>query len=386
MKKLLVGILLMAALTILGAYSLLHRKDDPALATTVTKPRVAIDVIMPARSTMRLVVEVFGTLGPKTQTHVKNEVVGRIETVRIKEWDHVAMGDVLLQMDPGDLKVALTRNQAGLGMAKAQLLQAKVDLNRAKREWDRGLKLKEGGLITGQELDERKTTLESAEARAALAQAQVHQAESLLAEAQRNLDKTTIRSPIDGIISLRKIDMGDWVDKGQLLFTIVDNRILDFTANVAATDLPLVHEGQALSFMVDGLPSKTFTGIVKRINPMVSDSDRSGRIIAEVENTDGTLKGGLFARGSIVVEERPDVLTVPRAALMNWDIEKGAAQVFLVDEGGSARARQVRTGMNREDLVEIKAGLSEGDKVVLRGGFNLREGDLVQYSDGKKVQ
>jgi RND family efflux transporter MFP subunit len=386
MRKFMVGILFIAVGIAMGTYFLSFQNAISTASSTNTTPRVAIDLIVPEKSTMRLGVEVYGTLAPKTLTHVKNEVPGRIETVRIKEWDQVAKGDVLLLMDQGDVKVALSRSQAGLGMAKAQLLQARVDFNRAKREWNRALKLKEGGLITGQELDERKTTVESTEARVALAQAQVHQSESQIAEVQRSMEKTTIRSPISGTISQRNVDIGDWADKGQLLFTIVDNSILDFTASVAATDLPLMHEGQALTFTVDGLPSRSFKGVIKRINPMVSDSDRSGRIVAEVENTEGTLKGGLFARGSIVVEERSNVLTLPRAALMNWDIENGTARVFLVDDEDAAKLREVKTGLNQEDLVEIKEGLSEGERVVLRGGFNLQEGDLVQYSVGEKVQ
>jgi membrane fusion protein, multidrug efflux system len=157
----------------------------------------------------------------------------------------------------------------------------------------RGEKLKAGELITGQDLDERRTALESAEARVSLALAQVSQAEAQLAEAQRHLQKSKVTALIEGVVSERKVDVGDFLDKATPLFTLVDNRILDFTANVPATDLPLVAEGQALTFTVDGMAGQSFNGSVKRVNPMVNANDRTGHILAEVQNHEGVLRGGL---------------------------------------------------------------------------------------------
>ena len=101
-------------------------------------------------------VEVFGSLAPKTATEVKSELLARVQRVQVKEWDAVKAGDVLLELDPSDLLLTVGRDEAGLKMARAQLFQAGVGLNRAKREWTRAVKLKEGGLVTGQELDERR--------------------------------------------------------------------------------------------------------------------------------------------------------------------------------------------------------------------------------------
>jgi RND family efflux transporter MFP subunit len=262
-------------------------------------------------------------------------------------------------------------------MARAQLLQAKVDLSRTKREWERACKLKEGGLVTGQDLDERKTAQESAEARTVLCQAQISQAESQVAEARSFLNKTVIRAPIQGIVHERKVDTGDWVDKGTLLFSIVDNRILDFTANIAAADLHQIREGQAIIYTVDGLPDKNFNGRVKRINPMVSASDRTGRVQAEVDNRDGVLKGGAYARGRIIIEDKPQVLALPKTAFIGRDLGKNSGRIFVLQEGGVARTREVATGLEDQNMVEIRSGLEQGEKVVNRGGFNLRDGDRV---------
>ncbi|MHC1728182.1 MAG: efflux RND transporter periplasmic adaptor subunit [Syntrophobacteraceae bacterium] len=355
-------------------------RKGKAVQSTVAPP-VAVDVLAPAGTTMERFVEVYGTLSPKNAAEVKSEIPARVSKITVKEWDSVKEEDLLLELDPTDPKLFLSKMEAGWKMARAQLLQAQVDLNRTKREWNRASKLKEGGLVTGQELDERKTALESAEARVILSQAQVAQAESQVAEARHNLDKTSIRAPIQGTVYQRKVDAGDWVDKGGALFSIVDNRVLDFTANVPAVDICQVCEGQVITFTVDGVPDRKFEGVIKRINPMVSSADRTARIQAEVQNSDGVLKGGLYARGRIVVEERKDVIALPKTAVSNWDFNKKSGRIFVIEEGGIARSREVTTGLEEKNMVEVRSGLKPGEKVVVRGGFNLREGDRVSESE-----
>lgn len=345
---------------------------------------VAVDTARPEKKDLQRFVEVYGSLAPKTSTEVKSEIPGRVAEIRVKEWDSVTPKDILLELDPTDFKVELNRNEAGLQMAKAQHLEAKAGLNRAMREWERTMKLKEAGLVTGQEVDERKSELESAEARANLAEAQIGQAQAMVAESKRNLSKTKVYAPITGAVSERKVDKGDWVDRGAPLFAVVDNRILDLTANVPATEFPKVREGQNLIFSVDGLPDQTFTGSVKRLNPLVSASDRSGRIQAEVSNAEGKLRGGIFARGKIIIEEKKQALTVPKNALLSFNIEKGTASVFVIKSPDTAALKNVTTGLATEETIEITSGVNDNDDIVIRGGFNLKDGTKVIVTNSRQ--
>jgi len=345
---------------------------------------VAVDTARPEKKDLQRFVEVYGSLAPKTSTEVKSEIPGRVAEIRVKEWDSVTPKDILLELDPTDFKVELNRNEAGLQMAKAQHLEAKAGLNRAMREWERTMKLKEAGLVTGQEVDERKSELESAEARANLAEAKIGQAQAMVAESKRNLSKTKVYAPITGAVSERKVDKGDWVDRGAPLFAVVDNRILDLTANVPATEFPKVREGQNLIFSVDGLPDQTFTGSVKRLNPLVSASDRSGRIQAEVSNAEGKLRGGIFARGKIIIEEKKQALTVPKNALLSFNIEKGTASVFVIKSPDTAVLKNVTTGLATEETIEITSGINDNDDIVIRGGFNLKDGTKVIVTNSRQ--
>lgn len=375
MKKTTVIAIVLVVLAGVSALFLFSRKGRAV--PSAAAPPVAVDSVQPARIDMARFVEVFGTLSPKNSAEVKSEITTRVRGLKVKEWDSVNENQILLELDPTDGNLSLTKQEAGLKMARAQLLQAKVDLSKMKREWERACKLKEGGLVTGQELDERKTAQESAEARVVLCQAQISQAESQVAEARSFLNKTVIHAPIQGIVHERKVDTGDWVDKGTLLFSIVDNRILDFTANIAAADLHQIKEGQTIVFSVDGLPDRSFNGGVKRINPMVAASDRTGRVQAEVDNRDGVLKGGAYARGRIIIEDRPRVLALPKTAFIGRDLGKNSGRIFVLQEGGIVRTREVATGLEDQNMVEVRSGLEQGEKVVNRGGFNLRDGDRV---------
>ncbi len=119
------------------------------------------------------------------------------------------------------------------------------------------------------------------------------------------------------------------------------------------------------------------------INPAVDPASRSAKVVAEVANTDGALRGGLFVRGRIVTGTREDALLVAREALVNWNVASRTAELFVV-HGGTANKRAVRIGVAGDERVEITGGLAAGDPVVTRGGFALRDGDRVSVSsDGK---
>jgi RND family efflux transporter MFP subunit len=197
--------------------------------------------------------------------------------------------------------------------------------------------------------------------------------------AQTRLAKTAVRSPMDGVISSRTVNPGDFIENmgsPNPMFRIVDNRRLELTISLPSTQAAAVRLGQPLSFTTDALPGRTFEGRVSFINPAADEASRTVSVVAVVENSDGALKSGLFAKGTIVTGERKDVLRVPRIAMLTWDPMVRTGAVFVVADG-RARRRTVTTGGAAADDIEIVQGLSAGDTVITRGGFNLREGDRV---------
>jgi RND family efflux transporter MFP subunit len=337
------------------------------------RPAVAVEVAPVVSGKLKETIEVVGTLAPKFQAEVKTEYSGTVTDVLVTEWVRVSKGTILLRFDAREA-------EGDVSAARASLLQAEVGLSRAQRELDRTVKLKEAGLATPQNLDDAKTAAEAAEAQLAAAGAQKEIAETKLA-------KTVIRSPLDGVVANRSVNPGDFIENmgsPKPMFRIVDNRRLDLTVTVPSSRISAVRLGQPLSFSTDAVPGRTFSGKVSFINPAADEASRTVKVVAAVENPDETLKSGLFAKGEIVTGERKNVLRVPRSAFVTWDLAARSAVVFVV-EGDKAVRRTVETGAGTGDDVEVRKGLAAGEQVVMRGAFNLSDGDRVAVVAPKKA-
>ncbi len=336
------------------------------------RPPVAVTVAAASTSDVVSTVEVIGSLAPKFTADVKSEVTGTVRAVYVTQWVPVRKGAPLAKLDTSE-------TEAGLDALRAVVAQATVAETRAKREHERAVQLREYGLITQQALDDATSAIDAAEAATRAARAQVRTGEA-------RLSKSSIAAPIDGVVAERNVNVGDRVENmggDTSMFRIVDNRLLDLTVTVPSADLRAVRVGQRLEFTTDAVPGRLFAGKVMFINPSVDEGSRAAKVVAEVPNPDGALRGGLFVRGHIVTGTRQAVLHVPREALINWNVEQHTADVFVVS-GGQAQRRPVRVGTARETLVEISGGLTAGDTVVTRGGFAIRHGDRVTVQNGEK--
>lgn len=327
-------------------------------------------------------VDVVGSLSARFDAEVKSEYGGTVAEVYVTEWVRVAKGAPLARVDAREGEAVLRKAEAALQSAKAQLLEAEAAGNRAEREHERARKLFEAGLATRQALDDAGSQRDAAAARVFASAALVRAAEEDLRHAGTRVAKAVVRAPFDGVVAERHVNAGEVVGEMQkVLFRVVDNRLLDLTVTVPSQEMAKVRVGQPITFTTDAFPGRVFRGTVKFINPAVSPSDRSVRAVAEVRNVPEVLKGGLFVKGRIETGRRAGVLQVPRAALLSWDMEANRAEVFVV-EGGVARRRRVGTGAVAGELVEVTSGLSAGQAVVTRGGFNVKDGDRVEPAGG----
>ncbi len=346
---------------------------DPARKPETGRPAVAVNVAPVVVADLKQTVEVVGSLAPKFSADVKSEVSGVVTAVYVTEWVPVRKGSLLARLDTAE-------TEAGLEALKAGAAQAQVAEARAKREYERAQQLKQYGLITPQNLDDAKTAVDAAAAATSAAQAQVR-------AMQARLGKASIVAPMDGVVAYRGVNVGDRVENmggNGPMFRIVDNRLLDLTVAVPSSQISLVRVGQPLEFSTDALPGRTFTGKVMFINPGIDETSRSAKVIAQVPNEDGALKGGAFVKGRIVTAIRPGVLQVAKEALQNWNVEQGSADVFVL-RNGRAEKRPVTLGTANSVAVEVLSGVTAGEQVVTRGAFQLRPGDRVTIAAGEGV-
>lgn len=348
-------------------------------------PPVAVEILPVAASEMVEGVDVVGTLTPKFETEVKSQILGLVREVYVTEWVRVKKNAPLARIDVGETEALVRRAEAAIESAKAGLLQAQVSAQRAEREKARMQKLNEFGLSTQQSLDDTETEAEAANVRVEAARAQIRAAEADLHQLQARLSKGLIRSPMDGIVSLRDVNVGNLASDAAAakpLFKIVDNRVLNITVTVPSVEMAKVNVGDVLTFSVDALPGRTFSGRVMHINPAVNEADRSVKVIAEVSNTSGELKGGLFAKGSIMTGSRKNVIQVPRSALVGLNVAAKKAGLYIVKDN-TALYREVATAAIAGDQVEITSGLNPGENLVVRGAFNLKDNVRVALTSGQ---
>jgi RND family efflux transporter MFP subunit len=348
------------------------------------KPPVAVDLLQVSGGELTQGIEVVGSLAPKFEASLKAEYQTQVAEVMVAEWVRVNKGQPLARLDTREVQAVAQRARAAVETMRASLLQAQVGLTRAKREHARLLQLKDAGLVTAQALDDARSEEEAAQARQEAAQAQLQVALDEQTQARARLDKAMILSPLEGVVAYRGVNVGDMVGEAgsaKIMFRVVDNRLLDLTVTVPSKEMRHLALGQELTFTTDAFPGQTFRGKVMYINPAVSESDRSLKVIAEVPNPDERLKGGLFVKGRVVVARREGVLMVPRSAFTTWDLTNAKAELWVRQEG-QARRRQVGTGAVSGEMVEITGGLTPGEEVVVRGGFNLKDGDRVTLANG----
>ena len=356
-------------------------EDKKQAAKAAERPPVAVEVTKVAASAISGGIDVTGALAYKFGAEVKSEYTGIVTDVYVNEWVRVKKGDPLAKLDTREAEVVLQKTKAAVEVARANILQAEVSQNRANREFERAQKLKETGLITQQNFDDARTETEAAKARIEAAKAQLKVGEEDVLYAQTRLSKSMIRSPLDGMVSLRNVNVGDFVGEmgAKPMFRIVDTRILELTVTAPSSEMGAIRIGQPLHFSTDAFPGKNFVGKVMFINPVVNEADRSIKVVAEVENRQDQLKGGLFVQGRILTGKRTGVLKIPRAALLSWDVAGKKAEVFAVNQNVAQR-REVRTGGTFGDQVEVTSGLAAGDRVISRGGFNVKDGDKVNVT------
>jgi len=306
-----------------------------------------------------------GTIQPLNQTEVKSQQAAEIQEVLVREGEPVEKGQVLARLDATDLEAKLRDKLGALTVGKAQLDLARKNL-RANQS------LLERNFISQTAFDNIQSNFRISEATLVSLQAQVEQA-------RKALGHTVIRSPIAGVVAERIAQPGLAVAVNTKLFTVHDLSLMNIEALVPARDIPAVQVGQEARFLIEGFGERVFIGKVDRINPSTEQGSRSIMVHLLIPNTDGQLKGGMFAQGTLGVSSIVSATVVPQAAVRE---QGGRASVFRI-EAGALVEEPVETGMRdaATGTVEIRAGLLSGARVVVGNLANLHTGQRVRVTN-----
>lgn len=303
-------------------------------------------------------IPVSGTLKPTLQATVRSKVAAEVVRVHVQEGEPVAASAVLVTLDTADLKARLDAQQAAVAEARARL-----DFARKNQVNNRALL--EKSFISQNAYDGAASSVQVAEANLQSAEAQA-------AIARRALEDAQVRAPFAGTVARRSVNQGDKVSVDMPVATLVDLARMELEAQVPVNEIPFVRAGQEIVFEVDGFAGRRFTGRIERVNPAAEPGSRSISVFATLPNADRSLKGGMFASGTLSTDLGAKVDVIPLAAV----IEEGGQTFVYVVRNGKVERRTVVLGEKSVErgLVVVREGIERGVPVIAVKAQGLKPG------------
>jgi multidrug efflux pump subunit AcrA (membrane-fusion protein) len=375
------------------------RTEAPAPGPAEPAKAVAVAVRTIARRAVPQTLEPVGTVRARKQGVLSSKLVAAVVAVHVVEGQRIRAGDLLVTLDNRDVQAQLRRARGAWEEARQALEETERALRASERAQEgaraqqdltqatlaRYTTLVDRGLVARQDYDEvaaraRVATAEVAglaETHAALAArrrqivARIEQADAEVAGATIVTGYTKVLAPFDAVVVAKPVEVGNLAAPGVALLTVEDERYR-LEAGVEESQIRQIRVGQRVPVVIDALGGER-PGQVVEVVPASDPASRTFIVKIELPPEAG-LRSGLYGRARFIVGERA-ALVVPRAAL----VERGQLQsVFVVDPAQRARLRLVRTGKTLGDDVEILAGLTEGERVVVEGKERLTDGSLVE--------
>ncbi|HKO61604.1 MAG TPA: efflux RND transporter periplasmic adaptor subunit [Pyrinomonadaceae bacterium] len=405
---------LVAVLSALAVFAMSCGGSKANVTNNANSAQPAVIEVTTATAIMRDLPRFFEATGSLTgdqQTDVAPSIAGKVVYIGVELGSFVKRGQTIVRLDDVDSKLRVQQAQSQLEQTRAALRQAeekvglragqpfdpnrvpevataRVAMNLAEKNLRRAEKLIESGDISRSAFDDQKGRYDQLKevyeaalsqarqnyAAVATARANVANAQSALDLARRTLSYANVFSPIDGFVSERVADLGEYVSPTTKVATVVRINPLRVRIDIPEQAIASVAVGQSVSVTTSAWPDRNFSGRVARISPNVTPTSRTMIVEAEIENSSGVLKPGQFATIRILQERSAPALLVPVRAVRT---EAGVSRVFVMKDG-YARERIVQIGQTEGDLIEIKSGIAADEIVATSNLEVLSEGVAVR--------
>lgn len=372
-----------------GAYFYFMQHEKESEYRYITQPL--------AKNTLVLTVFATGYLEPLESVDVGTEVSGTIKEVYVDYNDLVKKGQIVARLDKTKYQSIVDKANASLVAAQASLENAKAQLNKEESTIERNKILRDstkGVLPSQKDWESDLAAYLAAKSQVSNAIAQVNQAKQSLISANYDLERTTIYSPVDGVVLVRKVDPGQTVAASfqtPILFTIAkDLTKMELQVSIDEADIAKIKTQQIATFSVDAYPDKVFNAVIKkiRVNSEIQDGVVTYKTIMDVDNTDMLLKPGMSVDADITTDTIKDNFVISRAALIYTPIEpKTKKSLSLFDSKERTKVDQKPhiwiLENNIAKKVYIKIIGSSGSKVAIASD-DIKDGELIILAQEKK--
>jgi multidrug efflux system membrane fusion protein len=355
---LIVGLLLAAVVSGLVFFKFVFLPNLFKQIFSKPPPPSSVSIATAKSETIPNLLTAVGDLAAVHQVNVTSDVNGRITDIHFTAGASVKQGTPLIQLFDAP-------EQGDLANFKAQQRVAQISLDRAKQ------------------LAERQV---GPQATVDTAQAAFDQASAGIAKTEAIISQKLVRAPFDGELGVRKVEVGQYLTAGTQIVSLTDLSVLYANFTVTEKDSAQLKVGQVVRIAVDAYPGRTFEGKITTIEPQIATETRNIRVQATMQNPDKILKPGMFATTTVVLPDKPPVITVPETAV---DYTLYGDSVYLLtekkEEDGKTKLTVTRTfvqtGKRLEGRAEILKGLKDGDRVVAVGQLKLQSGSAVTISN-----
>lgn len=328
---------------------------------TVKDVPQAVSVVTVKQGDIARVVSYSGTVKGANEATLYPKVSSRVVAVNLKEGDRVRNGQTILTLDTTDYATRVSSANAMLSQALANETNARLNLERTQQ-------LFQQGAVSQQQMEQADTGMIQTKAAVEQARASVQDASNMLANCR-------VTSPIDGVVGLVSITVGNMATPQQAVAVVSTVDKVRVAINVNESDISYIKEGGAVGVRIESLGGKPVNGTVTKVAAVADARLRAFPVEVFLPNPDGMIKSGMFAQVNLPTETKSGVIVLPRTAVA----EKGARRVvFVVNSKLVVEEREVKLGIESDDQIEILSGLKTGDRVVVKGQTLLHDRDKVR--------
>jgi RND family efflux transporter MFP subunit len=368
-----------------------RQADLHETTAAIAESRPAVQVATPKRAEKGGDLVLPADARPMQETAIYPRANGYLNKLLVDIGDRVEAGQLLAEISAPDVDADLLAAKASVGQANANLVKAQNDFDLGQATLKRYEGFSEGGGVTQQQLDERRSTLAQAKSNLEAAKANVQAAEAAVTRLTAMQGFTKVVAPFGGTITARNYDLGALMSasnsSGRELFRIADTGTLRVFVNVPQNYLTSVKMGQKAFLTVRNFPGREFPGTISRSTGTLDPTSRTLRYQIDVDNKDGTLVAGMYGQARLQVGNGQSPMTVPTSSLV---FDSAGTKVWVVGQDAKVHAKKVDVGRDLGTEIEIASGLSGGESVVTNPGERLADGVEVELpkaatADGEKA-
>ena len=309
-----------------------------------------------------------GLIEAWNKINITPDVGGKIANIYVEEGDRVQKDQLLAELDTRAIRLQLEQAMAGLAVAEANQKDAQRNMERMER-------LKSENAVSEQQFEQVKLVYDAADA-------QLQQARAALNLARHNLDVSIMKAPFGGVVASRNAEVGDVINPlmggfspSSGVLTLMDFSRVKIEIEVSSQDIARVKKGLTALLRVDAYPDRSFPGRVSIVNQTADPMTRKFRVQIVANNPELELRPNTFGEVTLEISTHEDALIVPQIAVLE------NKYVFVARDDNTVLRKEIALGLQNTDMVEVLAGIEDGDLVVVEGNYGLEDGAKIEIKE-----